>query len=170
MPHAHPAVEAMKRAMGELEGFLPDRRPLPPLIKCGLVHSQFETVHPFLDGNGRMGRLLNTFLLCQQGILERPLLYLSYFFNRNRLEYYDRLHAVRDSGDWESWMRFFLRGVVEVATRLGDRRARHFGIARGSHRPNCCRQDFARQIAFAYLIACTTDRSHPSRMSPTIWA
>lgn len=110
-----PAVDDMKRAMGDLESFLHDRRPLPPLIKCGLVHSQFETIHPFLDGNGRMGRLLITFLLCQEGILERPLLYLSYFFKRNRLEYYDRLQAVRDAGDWEGWMRFFLRGVIEVS-------------------------------------------------------
>jgi Fic family protein len=111
-----PAVEDMKRAMGELEGFLHDPRLLPPLIKCGLVHSQFETIHPFLDGNGRMGRLLITFLLCQEGILERPLLYLSYFFKRNRIEYYDRLQAVRDRGAWEEWMKFFLRGVIEVSS------------------------------------------------------
>jgi Fic family protein len=111
-----PAVDDMKRAMGDLEGFLHDRRPLPPLVKCGLVHSQFETIHPFLEGNGRVGRLLITFLLCQQGILERPLLYLSYFFKRNRTEYYDRLQAVRDRGDWEGWMKFFLRGVIEVSS------------------------------------------------------
>ena len=119
-----PSVDDMNRAMGDLESFLHDRRPLPPLIKCGLVHSQFETIHPFLDGNGRMGRLLITFLLCQQGILERPLLYLSYFFKRNRIEYYDRLQEVRDRGDWEGWMKFFLRGVIEVssesATTLRD--------------------------------------------------
>jgi Fic family protein len=95
-----PSADDMNRAMGDLESFLHDRRPLPQLIKCGLVHSQFETINPFLDGNGRMGRLLITFLLCQQGILERPLLYLSYFFKRNRIEYYDRLQAVRDRGDW----------------------------------------------------------------------
>ena len=111
-----PSVDDMNRAMGDLESFLHDPRPLPPLIKCGLVHSQFETIHPFLDGNGRMGRLLITFLLCQQGILERPLLYLSYFFKRNRIEYYDRLQAVRDTGDWEGWMKFFLRGVIEVSS------------------------------------------------------
>lgn len=111
-----PAVDDMNHAMGQLETFLHDRRPLPPLIKCGLVHSQFETIHPFLDGNGRMGRLLITFLLCQQGILERPLLYLSYFFKRNRTEYYDRLQAVRDRGEWEAWMKFFLRGVIEVSS------------------------------------------------------
>jgi Fic family protein len=112
-----PAIDDMKRALGDLEDFLHDRRLLPPLIKCGLVHSQFETIHPFLDGNGRMGRLLITFLLCQQGILERPLLYLSYFFKQNRIEYYDRLQAVRDHGDWEGWMKFFLRGVIEVSSQ-----------------------------------------------------
>ncbi len=112
-----PAIDDMKRALGDLEDFLHDRRLLPPLIKCGLVHSQFETIHPFLDGNGRMGRLLITFLLCQQGILERPLLYLSYFFKQNRIEYYDRLQAVRDRGDWEGWMKFFLRGVIEVSSQ-----------------------------------------------------
>jgi Fic family protein len=111
-----PAVNDMDQAMGDLEHFLHDRRPLPPLIKCGLAHSQFETIHPFLDGNGRMGRLLITFLLCQQGVLERPLLYLSYYFKRNRAEYYDRLQAVRDRGAWEAWMKFFLRGVVEVSS------------------------------------------------------
>src|SRR5665647_1566530 len=111
-----PSVDDMNSGMGDLQGFLHDRRPLPPLIKCGLVHSQFETIHPFLDGNGRMGRLLITFLLCQQGILEGPLLYLSYFFKRNRIEYYDRLQAVRDTGDWEGWMKFFLRGVIEVSS------------------------------------------------------
>ena len=111
-----PAVDDMNQAMGDLESFLHDRRPLPPLIRCGLVHSQFETIHPFLDGNGRMGRLLITFLLCQQGILERPLLYLSYYFKRNRTEYYERLQAVRDRGEWEAWTKFFLRGVVEVSS------------------------------------------------------
>jgi Fic family protein len=111
-----PAIDDMNRAMGDLEGFLHDRRLLPPLIKCGLIHSQFETIHPFLDGNGRMGRLLITFLLCQQGVLERPLLYLSYYFKRNRVEYYDRLQAVRDNGDWEGWMKFFLRGVIDVSS------------------------------------------------------
>jgi len=111
-----PSVDEMNRAMGDLEGFLHDRRPVPPLIKCALVHSQFETIHPFLDGNGRTGRLLITFLLCQQGILERPLLCLSSFLKRNRMEYYDRLQAVRDRGDWEGWIRFFLRGVIEVSS------------------------------------------------------
>jgi Fic family protein len=80
------------------------------------VRSQFATFHPFLDGNGRMGQALITLLLCQQGIIERPLLYLSYSFKRNRVEHYDRLQAVRDGGDGEAWMKFFLRGGVEVSS------------------------------------------------------
>jgi len=110
-----PPPDEMQRAMGELELFLHDSAPIPPLIKCALVHSQFETIHPFLDGNGRMGRLLITFILCQEGVLERPLLYLSHHFKRHRAEYYERLQAVRDAGDWEGWVRFFLQGVAEVA-------------------------------------------------------
>ena len=85
------------------------------LIKIGLAHAQFETIHPFLDGNGRTGRLLITFLLCEQNILKKPLLYISYYFKKNRSEYYDRLQAVRDNGNWEGWLKFFLHGVYEVA-------------------------------------------------------
>ena len=80
-----------------------------------MIHAQFETIHPFLDGNGRMGRLLITFWLCQQEILTKPLLYLSYYFKKNRTEYYDRLMDVRKKGDWENWIKFFLKGVAEVA-------------------------------------------------------
>ena len=98
-----------------LEKYIHDETPVPLLIKVGLVHSQFETIHPFLDGNGRVGRLLITFLLCERGVLQRPLLYLSHYFKQNRTEYYDRLQAVRDSGDWESWLKFFLHGVAVVA-------------------------------------------------------
>jgi Fic family protein len=85
------------------------------MVKVGLAHAQLETIHPFLDGNGRVGRLLITFLLCEREILSRPLLYLSHYFKLNRLEYYDRLQAVRDKGDWEGWIKFFLRGVATVA-------------------------------------------------------
>ena len=91
-----------------------DRAILPHLIHCGLAHAQFETIHPFLDGNGRVGRLLITFLLCEREILHRPLLYLSYL-KANRIEYYDRLTAIRMDGDWEGWIKFFLRGVAEVS-------------------------------------------------------
>ncbi len=110
-----PPPHDMMQALDNLEKFLHSSEPMPTLIKVGLAHAQFETIHPFLDGNGRTGRLLITFLLCEQNILKRPLLYISYFFKRYRSEYYDRLQAIRDSGDWEGWLKFFLRGVYEVA-------------------------------------------------------
>lgn len=102
-------------AMGELEKFIHSESPMPVLFKCGLAHAQFETIHPFLDGNGRLGRLLITFLLVWKGVLKRPLLYLSHFFRRYRDDYYHRLQAVRDDGDWRGWMEFFLTGVREVS-------------------------------------------------------
>lgn len=105
----------MADALDNLERFFHDQRFMPILIKVGLIHAQFETIHPFLDGNGRLGRLLITFLLCQKGVLKQPLLYLSYFFKKYRSEYYDRLQAIRDKGDWEGWLKFFLRGMYEVA-------------------------------------------------------
>lgn len=110
-----PPPYEMLRSLDNLEKFLHNPQPMPILIKVGLAHAQFETIHPFLDGNGRTGRLLITFLLCEQNILQRPLLYISYYFKKYRTEYYDRLQAVRDSGNWESWLKFFLRGVYEVA-------------------------------------------------------
>ena len=87
----------------------------PPLVLAGLAHAQFETIHPFLDGNGRVGRLLITLLLVQSRVLARPLLYLSLFLKQNRSEYYDRLNAIRTHGDWEGWLRFFLTGVAVTA-------------------------------------------------------
>ncbi len=110
-----PAVPDMEKALGDLELYLYEDDGLPSLIKIALIHVQFETIHPFLDGNGRMGRLLITFWLCQQEILAQPLLYLSYYFKQNRTEYYDRLMDVRKKGNWEDWIKFFLRGVAEVA-------------------------------------------------------
>jgi len=110
-----PTVTDMHQALGDLELFLHETDEIPFLIKIGLIHAQFETIHPFLDGNGRMGRLLITFWLCQQGILGEPLLYLSFFFKKNRFEYYDRLMQVRQKGDWEGWTKFFLAGICEVA-------------------------------------------------------
>lgn len=111
-----PAVDDMHDALGDLEQYFYVDDKLPPLVKIALIHAQFETIHPFLDGNGRMGRLLITFWLCQQGILSRPLLYLSYFFKRNRSEYYERLMAIRFEGQWEEWVKFFLRGVAEISS------------------------------------------------------
>jgi len=115
-----PAPEDMKQALGGWETFLHDDRRIPLLLKVGLAHAQLETIHPFLDGNGRIGRLMITFLLCERSALKRPLLYLSHFFKLNRTEYYDRLQAVRDKGDWEGWMRFFLTGVASVANEATD--------------------------------------------------
>lgn len=106
-----PPVDEMETAMGELENFFHDDSLIPPLIKIAMIHAQFETIHPFLDGNGRIGRLLITFWLCHEEILSKPLLYLSYFFKKNRTEYYDRLMNVRLHGDWENWIKFFLKGI-----------------------------------------------------------
>lgn len=128
-----PAPADMQRALDNFERFLHDDAPMPPLVRCGLAHAQFETIHPFLDGNGRVGRLLITFLLVHEGVLQRPLLYLSHYFKRYRAEYYDRLGAVRESGDWEGWIRFFLRGVAEVAEEA-TRTARQIIVLRESHR------------------------------------
>jgi len=110
-----PTVDEMQKAMGDLENYIYQDDDIPALIKIALIHAQFETIHPFLDGNGRMGRLLITFWLCQQEILSQPLLYLSYYFKQNRTEYYDRLMNVRTKGDWENWIKFFLRGVASVS-------------------------------------------------------
>jgi Fic family protein len=110
-----PPVHEMKTALGNLERFLHDSGGLDPLIVCALAHAQFETIHPFLDGNGRVGRLLITFLLCHEKVLQRPVLYLSHYLKQHRGTYYDRLMAVRNEGDWEGWLRFFLTGVATVA-------------------------------------------------------
>jgi Fic family protein len=106
--------------LGALETFLHEQDDLPLLVKIGLAHAQFETIHPFLDGNGRVGRLLITFLLCERGVLRKPILYLSHYFKRRRQEYYERLQAVRDIGDFEGWLAFFLRGVTEVSGEAAD--------------------------------------------------
>ena len=114
--------------MGELERFLHAKEDgTPVLLRAGLAHVQFETIHPFLDGNGRVGRLLITLLLCHAGVLREPLLYLSLYFKQHRSAYYDLLDEVRRTGDWEAWLAFFLKGVRETAegavatsTRLTD--------------------------------------------------
>jgi Fic family protein len=110
-PPPHEAISAM----GDLEVYIHKSDDLPVLIDCALVHYQFETIHPFLDGNGRLGRLIITFYLHWKGVLEKPLLYLSYFFKKNRQEYYDRLNLARGKGNYEQWITFFLKGVVETA-------------------------------------------------------
>ena len=120
--------------LGALEKFLHQgKTDVPLLIRCGLAHAQFETIHPFLDGNGRVGRLLITLILCEAGALSRPLLYLSVFLKANRSEYYDRLTAIRNQGHWEAWLKFFLRGI-SITARAATRTARDIMTMRESHR------------------------------------
>jgi len=115
-----PSVAEMRQALDNFEKFLHAENAFPVLIQCGLAHAQFETIHPFLDGNGRVGRLLITFLLCHRGTLRRPLLYVSDYLKHHRGEYYDRLMAVREAGDWEGWLRFFLRAVAVTAEQASS--------------------------------------------------
>jgi Fic family protein len=127
-----PPPQLVPEVLGQLETFLHEDR-LPALLTIGLAHAQFETIHPFLDGNGRVGRLLIAFLLYQRDILHRPVLYISHYFKRNRAEYYERLQAVRDHGDWEGWLGFFLTGVYEVAKEATET-ARRIVDLREQHR------------------------------------
>jgi Fic family protein len=117
-----PPPQLVAEAMSELERFLHGRpAPVPVLLKAALGHAQFETIHPFLDGNGRLGRLLVTLLLCgQDRVLSKPLLYLSLYFKRNRDAYYERLQRIRTHGEWEEWVRFFLEGVIDVANSAAE--------------------------------------------------
>ena len=114
-------VEEMHRSLEALEKFIHARSDLPALTRIGLIHYQFEAIHPFLDGNGRVGRLLISLLLCQWGLLPRPLLYLSAYFERYRSEYYERLLAVSQRGEWEGWLRFFLTGVRDQSREAAVR-------------------------------------------------
>ena len=109
-----PPPDKLLDSMSSLEKFL-HNEPTPTLIKAGFAHVQFETIHPFLDGNGRIGRLLITLLLCAEGALSEPILYLSLYFKHRRDEYYERLGKVRTEGDWEGWLQFFLTGIMETA-------------------------------------------------------
>ena len=111
-----PPADEILNCMGALEDFLHDKpEKTPILIKAALSHAQFETIHPFLDGNGRLGRLLITLLLCAERYLTDPLLYLSLYFKTHRVSYYDHLQAIRRTGDWESWISFFVTGIKETA-------------------------------------------------------
>ena len=120
-------------ALGAWEKFLHQPGDLPALVRIGLAHAQFETIHPFLDGNGRIGRLLITFLLCEQEILQHPVLYLSHYFKKHREEYYGRLQAVRDKGDWEGWLEFFVNAVLSVSIEAAET-ARRILALREDHR------------------------------------
>jgi len=127
-----PPAHEMNEALDRMEKFLHDDS-LPLLVQCGLAHAQFETIHPFLDGNGRVGRLLITFLLCHRQALARPLLYLSHYLKQRRAEYYDRLMAIRTDGAWEGWLKFFVRGILEVS-REATETARNIVRLREDHR------------------------------------
>jgi Fic family protein len=114
-PYVPPPVDEIIATLGNWERFLHERQALPDLIQCAVMHEQFEAIHPFLDGNGRVGRLLITLFLIERGRLAQPLLYLSVFIEAHRQEYYDLLQRVRTHGDWNTWVRWFLRGVELTA-------------------------------------------------------
>lgn len=128
-----PPPHEVPGALGALETFLHSESDLPQLIQIGLAHAQFETIHPFLDGNGRIGRLLITFLLCQREMILKPVLYLSHYFKQYRAEYYEHLQAVRDHGHWEQWLAFFLRGINSVSHEATET-ARRILALREDHR------------------------------------
>lgn len=110
-----PPPEQVPGLMQDLEQFIQSHDRTPTLVKAALIHAQLETIHPYLDGNGRMGRLMITFYLCSKDVLARPLLYLSYYLKRNREKYYTLLNGIRYQGNWEAWLEFFLQGVIEVS-------------------------------------------------------
>ncbi|MBY6049348.1 Fic family protein [Vannielia litorea] len=128
-----PPPDTLSGLLGNLEKYIHEEDTTPLLIRLGLIHAHFETLHPFLDGNGRMGRLLIAFTLCERGALLKPVLYISHYLKRNRAEYYDRLQATRDRGDWEGWMKFFLTGIAVVANEATET-ARDIVQMREEHR------------------------------------
>lgn len=128
-----PPPHEVERLLSELERFIHTDSTIPPLIKIGLIHAQFETIHPFLDGNGRIGRLLIAFFLCEKEILLKPVLYLSYWFKLHRARYYELLQAIRDHGEWEKWILFFLEGVATVSLEATEI-ARSIVALREKHR------------------------------------
>lgn len=123
-----PPPHRLAECLSELERFIHGEADLPALVRIGLVHAQFETLHPYLDGNGRLGRLLITLLLEHWGMLGRPLLYLSHFFKAHQRLYYDRLSAIRVTGDWEGWLAFFLEGIAVVASSAVETAQRLFAL------------------------------------------
>ncbi len=127
-----PPVASLPTCLNDFETYLHTADELPALLRIALLHVQFETIHPFLDGNGRVGRLLITLLLNEWKLLEAPLLYLSLYFKRNRAEYYHRLAAVRTEGDWEGWIKFFLDGVNSVALESADAARQLYAIVRAA--------------------------------------
>lgn len=153
-----PPPEALPGALAALEQFLhaPPSQ-VPPLVKAALAHVQFETIHPFSDGNGRLGRLLIALVLCHEGVLREPSLYLSLYFKRRRGDYYDLLNGVRTRGDWEAWLGFFLDGVAETAQQavdtaqrllalLAEDRARIAGLGKRAGNVGLVFEQFARRV------------------------
>ena len=137
-----PPVPEMQECLNQLEKFLHAETRLPPLVEAALVHYQFEAIHPFLDGNGRIGRLLVTLLLCQRNILSKPLLYLSAFFEQHRQDYYELLLKVSSTGAWREWIEFFLRAATEQSVdavlrsrRLQELQRSYIQLARDKHFP-----------------------------------
>jgi len=128
-----PPPHEVQPALAGLEKFVHAESRLPVLLRIGMVHSQFETIHPFLDGNGRVGRLLITLLLCEQRVLSQPVLYISHYLKANRQDYYELLQAVRDQGAWEAWLKFFLRGIRTVSDEATET-ARRIVALREAHR------------------------------------
>ncbi len=145
-----PPPHEVGNCLSDLENFIHADSGLPLLVKIGLVHAQFETIHPFLDGNGRIGRLLITLLLCEREVLQKPVLYLSYYFKKYRDEYYDHLQSIRDHGTWEDWLMFFLRGVIEVSKQATET-ARKILNLRESHR-QAITENLGRTAANGYRI------------------
>ncbi len=134
-----PPPHELMNTLGAFEKFLHEgKSTVPLLIRCGLAHAQFETIHPFLDGNGRVGRLLIALMLCEDQALSRPLLYLSVYLKAHRAEYYDRLTAIREFGHWEQWLKFFLRGV-SITARAATRTAHDIIKLRETHRNEVAR-------------------------------
>jgi Fic family protein len=124
-----PPPDQVVDCMGQLETFIHDIDDgLPTLIRAGLAHVQFESIHPFLDGNGRLGRLLITLMLCEQGMLQSPMLYLSLFLKKQRSSYYGLLQTVRERGNWEEWLEFFLDGVTETSNQAAETARKLIGL------------------------------------------
>ena len=138
------------QALSDWEKFLHAQIDIPLLIKIGLAHAQFETIHPFLDGNGRLGRLLITFILTEQEMLKKPVLYISYYFKQHKQKYYELLQNIRDTGDWESWLSFFLRGITVVSNEAATT-ARNILNLRENHRAMIT-QHLGRMAANAFKV------------------
>lgn len=143
-----PPTEDMMELLGDWEVFMHERETLPDLVQCALMHEQFEAIHPFLDGNGRVGRLLVTLFLLERGRLSQPLLYLSSFIEAHRQEYYDLLQRVRTHGDWPAWIRWFLKGIEVTAQDAAKRAARLMDL----------REQYRRQLAGKATMLALLDR------------